>query len=45
MALRVFDSEDFLSHLMTLFQKNGIGAYLRPDEMKKAEGQADALIS
>ena len=41
----LFDSEDFLFHLLTLFQKNGIGAYLRPDEMKKAKGKADALIS
>lgn len=41
----LFDSEDFLFHLLTLFQKNGIGAYLRPDEMKKAERKADALIS
>ena len=40
----LFDSEDFLFHLLTLFQKNGIGAYLRPDEMKKAKGKADALI-
>ncbi|MCI8649608.1 MAG: hypothetical protein HFG20_05780 [Anaerotruncus sp.] len=44
MALRVFDSEDFLSHLMTLFQKNVVRTYLRPNEMKKAEGEADALI-
>ena len=43
-ALELLDSEDFLSHLLTLFQKNGIGAYLRPDEMKKAKGKADALI-
>lgn len=44
-ALELLDPEDFLSHLLTLFQKNGIGAYLRPDEMKKAEGETDALIS
>lgn len=44
-ALELLDSEDFLSHLLTLFQKNGVRTYLRTDEMKKAEGQADALIS
>lgn len=38
MALGLFDSEKFLSHLLTQFQKNGIGSYLRPDEMKKVEG-------
>lgn len=38
MALGLFDSEKFLSHLLTLFEANGIGSYLRPDEMKKVEG-------
>lgn len=37
-VLRLFRSEDFLSHLLTQFQKNGIGSYLRLDEMKKVEG-------
>ena len=45
MAFGLFDSEDFLSHLLTLFQKNGIGTYLRLDEIKKEEGEADAVFS
>ena len=45
MAFGLFDSEDFLSHLLTLFQKNGIGTYLRLDEIKKAEGETDAVFS
>ena len=37
MAFRVFGPEGFLSHLLTLFQKNGVGRYLRPDELKEVE--------
>lgn len=37
MALGLFDSERFLSRLMTLFKKNGVGRYLRPDELKEVE--------
>lgn len=37
MALEQFSSEDFLSHLLKLFQTNGIGSYLRPSEMKRLE--------
>lgn len=37
MALGRFSSEDFLSHLLTLFEANGIKSYLCPDKMKKAE--------
>lgn len=37
MALGRFSSEDFLSHLLTLFEANGIKSYLCPEKMKKAE--------
>lgn len=37
MALKVFGPEGFLSHLLTLFKANGVGRYLRPDELKEVE--------
>ena len=43
-VLERFDSEDFLSCLLALFQENGIGCYLRPAEMKKMEGSTDAAL-
>lgn len=34
-SLGLFSAEDLLTHLLTLFQKNGLGSYLRLDELRK----------